>query len=70
MFKRMCIYFLLAKLQAFYKFKIMKETIENQNKERIKIFNTNWAREFMSNDVFKYCKEKKIQQLNVTNTTY
>lgn len=48
----------------------MKETIENQNKERIKTFNTNWAREFMSNEFVKYCQENKIQQLNVTNTTY
>jgi hypothetical protein len=37
----------------------MKETIENQNKERIKIFNTNWAREFMSNDVFKILQRKQ-----------
>jgi hypothetical protein len=33
----------------------MKETIENQNKERIKIFNTNWPKEFMSNELFEYC---------------
>ncbi|MCO5554063.1 hypothetical protein L7F22_007589 [Adiantum nelumboides] len=67
--RKMWVYFLREKAEAFGKFKMWHKLVENQTGKKVKKLRTDRGGEFLSTEFNDYCKEHGIQrQLTIAHT--
>ena len=67
--RKIWVYFLHDKAQAFCEFKEWLQLVENETRNRLKKFRTDGGGEFISNEFDDFCKGKGIkQQLTIAHT--